>query len=58
VDATTEGLDTNPERVAYRKQTIAVVEEVFADGDAEPLLDQHGDAVRAWLGSDDAGAAS
>jgi formyl-CoA transferase len=40
VDATTEGLATNPERVANRAQTIELVEQVFADWDAEALLDR------------------
>jgi formyl-CoA transferase len=38
VDPVTPGLATNPERVAHRERTIAVVEEAFADWDAEPLL--------------------
>jgi crotonobetainyl-CoA:carnitine CoA-transferase CaiB-like acyl-CoA transferase len=38
VDATAEGLATNPERVANRERTIAVVEQAFVDWDAEPLL--------------------
>src|SRR6476660_7845353 len=38
VDPLTPGLATNPERVANREQTIEVVEQVFADWDAEPLL--------------------
>jgi crotonobetainyl-CoA:carnitine CoA-transferase CaiB-like acyl-CoA transferase len=38
VDPNTSGLATNPERVANRARTIEVVEQVFADWDAEPLL--------------------
>ncbi len=38
VDPQTPGLATNPERVANREQTIALVEGVFADWEAEPLL--------------------
>ncbi len=38
VDVATEGLATNPERVANRERTIELVEKVFADWDAEPLL--------------------
>jgi crotonobetainyl-CoA:carnitine CoA-transferase CaiB-like acyl-CoA transferase len=38
LDPATPGLATNPERVAHREQTIALVEQVFADWDAEPLL--------------------
>lgn len=34
------GLATNPERVASREQTLALVESAFADWDAEPLLDR------------------
>ena len=33
-----EGLATNRERVASRERVIEVVEEAFADWDAEPLL--------------------
>ena len=38
LDPTAEGLGTNPERVAARPRVIEVVEEAFADWDAEPLL--------------------
>jgi crotonobetainyl-CoA:carnitine CoA-transferase CaiB-like acyl-CoA transferase len=38
VDPLTEGLASNPERVANRERTIAVVEQVFAEWEAEPLL--------------------
>ena len=38
LDPADEGLATNSERVANREQTIAVVEQAFADWDAEPLL--------------------
>ncbi|MCW2846649.1 MAG: CoA transferase [Marmoricola sp.] len=38
VDPETPGLATNPERVANRTQAIELVEQVFADWDAEPLL--------------------
>ena len=38
VDPATDGLATNPERVANRERTIELVEKVFADWDAEPLL--------------------
>ncbi|WP_148573574.1 CaiB/BaiF CoA transferase family protein [Nocardioides caldifontis] len=38
MDPATEGLATNAERVADRHRTIAVVEELFATWDAEPLL--------------------
>ena len=38
LDAAAEGLATNPERVAHREQTIAVVEAAFAAWEAEPLL--------------------
>jgi crotonobetainyl-CoA:carnitine CoA-transferase CaiB-like acyl-CoA transferase len=38
VDPETPGLATNGERVANREQSIALVEEAFADWDAEPLL--------------------
>ena len=33
-----EGLATNPERVAHRARLIEVLEGVFAEWDAEPLL--------------------
>ncbi len=38
LDPEAVGLASNPERVAHREQTIAVVEAAFADWDAEPLL--------------------
>ena len=38
VDPATEGLATNPERVANRGRTIEVVEQAFAEWEAEPLL--------------------
>lgn len=38
LDPATPGLATNPERVAAREQVIGLVEGVFADWDAEPLL--------------------
>ena len=38
LDPATEGLATNPERVADRQRTISVVEGLFATWDAEPLL--------------------
>ncbi|QBR93729.1 CaiB/BaiF CoA transferase family protein [Nocardioides euryhalodurans] len=38
LDPAVEGLASNPERVAHRDRVIAVVEEAFADWDAEPLL--------------------
>jgi len=38
LDPTAEGLATNPERVANRARVIEVLEGVFADWDAEPLL--------------------
>ncbi len=38
VDPATPGLATNSERVANRERTIEVVEQVFADWEAEPLL--------------------
>jgi formyl-CoA transferase len=38
LDPATDGLASNPERVADRERTIAVVEEAFATWDAEPLL--------------------
>ncbi len=37
-DPETDGLATNPERVANRDRTIELVERAFADWDAEPLL--------------------
>jgi formyl-CoA transferase len=40
VDVAAEGLTTNPERVANRERTIELVEKVFSDWDAEPLLDR------------------
>jgi crotonobetainyl-CoA:carnitine CoA-transferase CaiB-like acyl-CoA transferase len=38
LDPAAEGLATNPERVANRARVIEVLEGVFADWDAEPLL--------------------
>ncbi|WP_246003316.1 CaiB/BaiF CoA transferase family protein [Nocardioides aurantiacus] len=38
VDPATPGLASNPERVAAKDRVVALVEEVFADWDAEPLL--------------------
>ena len=38
LDPTADGLASNPERVANRPRVIEVVEEAFADWDAEPLL--------------------
>jgi crotonobetainyl-CoA:carnitine CoA-transferase CaiB-like acyl-CoA transferase len=38
LDPLAEGLTTNPERVAHRERVIKVVEDAFADWDAEPLL--------------------
>jgi crotonobetainyl-CoA:carnitine CoA-transferase CaiB-like acyl-CoA transferase len=38
LDPLTAGLRTNSERVGNRQQTIEVVEQVFADWEAEPLL--------------------
>src|SRR6476660_6130895 len=38
LDPATPGLETNPDRVAHREQTIAFVEAAFAGYDAEPLL--------------------
>ena len=38
LDPAAEGLATNPERVANRARVIKVLEGVFADWDAEPLL--------------------
>jgi crotonobetainyl-CoA:carnitine CoA-transferase CaiB-like acyl-CoA transferase len=38
IDPTTEGLATNPERVAARERVIELVEGAFAEWDAEPLL--------------------
>src|SRR3712207_6308187 len=38
LDPATEGLATNADRAARREQVIEVVESVFADWDAEPLL--------------------
>jgi crotonobetainyl-CoA:carnitine CoA-transferase CaiB-like acyl-CoA transferase len=38
LDPATDGLATNAERVGDRQRTIAVVEQLFADWDAEPLL--------------------
>ncbi|MCW2867036.1 MAG: CoA transferase, partial [Marmoricola sp.] len=38
LDPATPGLATNPERVAHRAETIALVEGAFATWDAEPLL--------------------
>ncbi len=40
LDPTTPGLSTNPERVANRAQTIALVERAFAEIDAADLLDR------------------
>jgi len=38
LDPSAPGLATNPERVAARQRVIEVLEGVFADWDAEPLL--------------------
>ena len=38
LDPDAEGLATNGERVAHRERVIEVVEQAFADWDAEPLL--------------------
>ena len=38
IDPLTPGLATNSERVANREKVIEVVEQVFADWEAEPLL--------------------
>lgn len=38
LDPRTEGLESNPERVAQRDRTIATVERVFADWNTAPLL--------------------
>jgi formyl-CoA transferase len=38
LDPATPGLETNPDRVAHREQTIEFVEAAFAGYDAEPLL--------------------
>jgi crotonobetainyl-CoA:carnitine CoA-transferase CaiB-like acyl-CoA transferase len=38
LDPAAEGLASNQERVAHRDRVIGVVEEAFADWDAEPLL--------------------
>lgn len=38
LDPAAEGLATNAERVAHRDRLIGLVEEAFADWDAEPLL--------------------
>jgi crotonobetainyl-CoA:carnitine CoA-transferase CaiB-like acyl-CoA transferase len=38
IDPDTEGLSTNPQRVAHREQVIKLIERAFADWDAEPLL--------------------
>ncbi len=38
LDPAAPGLATNSERVGNREQTIAVIEQVFADWEAEPLL--------------------
>ncbi|SFB91571.1 Crotonobetainyl-CoA:carnitine CoA-transferase CaiB [Nocardioides terrae] len=38
IDPTTDGIATNQERVAGREHLIELVESVFADQDAEPLL--------------------
>lgn len=40
LDPNTQGLATNPERVANRERTIAFVEAAFAGHDAEPLLEK------------------
>lgn len=40
LDPETPGLGTNPERVANREDTIRFVEQVFAEYDAEVLLDK------------------
>lgn len=44
LDPGAEGLATNGERVAARERVIAVVEEAFAEHDAEPLLEMLADA--------------
>jgi len=38
LDAASEGLATNAERVAHRERVISIIEEAFAGWDAEPLL--------------------
>jgi crotonobetainyl-CoA:carnitine CoA-transferase CaiB-like acyl-CoA transferase len=38
LDPTSDGLATNAERVANRERVIEVIEQAFADWDAEPLL--------------------
>ena len=38
LDAAGEGLATNAERVAHRERVISIIEEAFAQWDAEPLL--------------------
>jgi len=38
LDAASEGLATNAERVAHRERVISIIEEAFAQWDAEPLL--------------------
>lgn len=38
LDPSTEGIATNPERAGDRERVIALVEQVFADWEAEPLL--------------------
>lgn len=40
LDAAATGLASNPERVAHRERTVAVVEAAFAEHDAEPLLER------------------
>ena len=40
LDPETEGLASNPERVARRRETIRFVEDAFADQDAETLLER------------------
>ncbi|WP_252373570.1 CaiB/BaiF CoA-transferase family protein [Pimelobacter sp. 30-1] len=44
LDPAQEGFTTNPERVSRRAETIALVEGVFADWDAEQLLAKLADA--------------
>lgn len=44
LDPSTEGLATNPERVAHRPQVIDLVERAFADLDGDDLLQRLADA--------------
>ncbi len=44
LDAATPGLETNPDRVRNRAQTIALVEAAFADHTADELLERLGQA--------------